>query len=41
VNARSACWTRLPSWLSTGGGTSVGACVTKNTPTPFERISAP
>ena len=29
VNARSACCTRLPSWLSTGGGTSVGAWLTK------------
>jgi len=28
----------LPSWASTGPGTSFGVCVTKNTPTPFERI---
>ena len=39
VNARSACCTRLPSWPSTVSGTSSGFCVTKNTPTPFERIS--
>ena len=38
VNARSACWTRAPSWPSTSAGRSVGCCVTKNTPTPFERI---
>ena len=29
VNARSACWTRLPSWPSTVSGTSSGFCVTK------------
>src|SRR5262252_7864365 len=39
VNARSACCTRLPSWPSTMSGTSSGFCVTKNTPTPFERMS--
>ena len=39
VKARSACCTRLPSCASTSSGTSVGLCVTKNTPTPFERIS--
>ena len=39
VNARSACWTRLPSCPSTFSGMSMGLCVTKNTPTPFERIS--
>ena len=39
VNARSACWTRLPSWARTDDGTSVGAWVTKYTPTPLERIS--
>ena len=39
VNARSACCTRLPSCASTSPGTSSGSCVTKNTPTPFERMS--
>ncbi len=39
VNARSACWTRLPSCPSTSAGTSFGVWVTKKTPTPFERIS--
>ena len=39
VNARSACWTRLPSWPRTSAGTSFGVWVTKNTPTPLERIS--
>ena len=39
VNARRACWTRLPSWASTSAGTSFGDWVTKKTPTPFERIS--
>ena len=34
-----ACWTRLPSWARTDDGTSVGACVTKYTPTPFDRMS--
>ena len=39
VNARSACWTRLPSWPSTFSGMSSGFWVTKYTPTPLERIS--
>ena len=39
VKARSACCTRFPSWASTSPGTSLGVWVTKNTPTPFERIS--
>jgi len=38
VKARSACCTRLPSWPSTVSGTSSGFCVTKNTPTPLERM---
>ena len=38
VKARSACWTRLPSWPSTVSGTSSGFWVTKYTPTPLERI---
>ncbi len=29
VKARSACWTRLPSWPSTVSGTSSGFWVTK------------
>ena len=29
VNARSACWMRLPSWPSTVSGTSSGFCVTQ------------
>jgi hypothetical protein len=37
VNARTACCTRFPSWPSTSSGTSFGVCVTKKTPTPFER----
>ena len=39
VKARSACCTRLPSWPSTSPGTSLGLCVTKKIPTPFERMS--
>ncbi len=39
VKARRACWTRLPSWASTPAGTSLGDCVTKKTPMPFERMS--
>ena len=29
---------RLPSWPNTVSGMSIGFCVTKYTPTPFERI---
>ena len=39
VNARSACWMRFPSWPRTSAGMSFGVCVTKKTPTPFDRIS--
>ena len=38
VKTRRACWIRLPSWASTDDGTSVGAWVTKKTPTPLERM---
>jgi len=39
VCARSWCCTRDPSWASTSSGTSFGVWVTKNTPTPLDRIS--
>ena len=38
VNARTACWMRLPRRASTSPGTSFGVCVTKKTPTPLDRI---
>ena len=39
VKARNACCTRLPSWANTESGISSGFCVTKYTPTPFDRTS--
>ena len=38
VKARSACWTRLPSWARTSPGMSFGVWVMKKMPTPLERI---